>query len=258
MGVYFLDNYMMRGVNPELAENEIAVAVGEAEDEPAVNGGGGAAGGGGGAATGIEGGVGDGGAAAAASGGAAPAPVRDSVLAASKADSDLVKGVYEGGMKVWECTHDLVNYCIAVEVEFTGLRVLELGCGAGFPGIYAWREGGQVDFQDYNVEVLEHITMPNVALNDSPSPTEEVRAATAAAVAPNPKRRKTRTSARATRSAANAAAAVAATPPTLEHRPRFFGGGWASFTCSVCCFWFRCGCLRMWWQANDLLLSRST
>jgi predicted nicotinamide N-methyase len=221
MAVRFLGNYMMRGVNPELAENEIAVAVGETGGEAAVAAGGGGEGEGGGSS--IEVGPATSGAQGTVASAVTPSLVRDSVLLASKADSDLVKGVYEGGMKVWECTHDLVNYCLAVEVEFSGLRVLELGCGAGFPGIYAWQGGGKADFQDYNVEVLEHITIPNVALNDYLAPTEEAREV---AAAPNPKRRKTRTALRATRSAATAAAAAVDTPPPLAYRPRFFAGGW--------------------------------
>ena len=57
---------------------------------------------------------------------------------------------------------------IITQVTFKdGVRVLELGCGAGLPGLYAWREGGLVDFADYNVEVLEHITIPNMLLNVS-------------------------------------------------------------------------------------------
>ncbi|CAM9145356.1 unnamed protein product [Choristocarpus tenellus] len=45
------------------------------------------------------------------------------------------------------------------------MRVLELGCGHGFPGIIAMRHGCHVCFSDYNREVLVHATMPNVRIN---------------------------------------------------------------------------------------------
>ena len=44
-------------------------------------------------------------------------------------ESDLVSGVYEGGLKVWECSFDLVDYIQANATEFIGKNVLELGCG---------------------------------------------------------------------------------------------------------------------------------
>jgi hypothetical protein len=46
-------------------------------------------------------------------------------------NSDLVSGVYEGGLKVWECSIDICNYlCKPEHREFLkGKRVLELGCG---------------------------------------------------------------------------------------------------------------------------------
>ena len=44
-------------------------------------------------------------------------------------DSDLVSGVYEGGLKIWECSLDLVHYIINNSEIFKGKRVLELGCG---------------------------------------------------------------------------------------------------------------------------------
>jgi protein-histidine N-methyltransferase len=48
------------------------------------------------------------------------------------APSDLVPGVYEGGLKTWECSLDLVEYlhelqCSANFGGFVGNRVLEVG-----------------------------------------------------------------------------------------------------------------------------------
>lgn len=122
---------------------------------------------------------------------------------AAPADSDLVPGVYEGGLKVWEASIDLVEYLAAELSVICGIdeearggnsstgaggdttvvvgaaaaaagarcgyhrqkRVLELGCGHGFPGIMALRQGMHVCFSDFNREVIEQVTVPNVRLN---------------------------------------------------------------------------------------------
>jgi hypothetical protein len=56
-----------------------------------------------------------------------------------------------GGLKIWECSIDLVNYMESVLPTFPleGKRVLEVGCGAGAPGVFALIHGATVDFQDY-------------------------------------------------------------------------------------------------------------
>lgn len=85
-------------------------------------------------------------------------------------NSDLVPGKYEGGLKLWEGSLDLVRTLYS-EVEdgrltFIGKRVLELGCGHGLPGIFACLEGATVvHFQDFNAEVLQCLTIPNVDAN---------------------------------------------------------------------------------------------
>ncbi|KAM3965337.1 histidine protein methyltransferase 1 homolog [Aphomia sociella] len=86
---------------------------------------------------------------------------------AEKNYSDLITGKYEGGLKIWECTNDLIEYLIE-NLEKSLLneaKVLDLGCGAGILGIYAFLNGAHVTFQDYNKEVLEYVTIPNVLLN---------------------------------------------------------------------------------------------
>ncbi|CAM9791234.1 unnamed protein product [Pylaiella littoralis] len=95
-------------------------------------------------------------------------------------ESDLVPGVYEGGLKVWEASLDLVDHLVSsggdgnggvfAEDEATVVtgrrkRVLELGCGHGFPGIVALQQGLRVCFSDFNREVIEQVTIPNVKLN---------------------------------------------------------------------------------------------
>lgn len=80
--------------------------------------------------------------------------------------SDLISGVYEGGLKVWECTYDLLELVERDGETFGGKRVLDLGCGAGLLGILALKRGArQVTFQDYNGTVIEQLTLPNVLLN---------------------------------------------------------------------------------------------
>ncbi|ESP01169.1 hypothetical protein LOTGIDRAFT_139771, partial [Lottia gigantea] len=80
--------------------------------------------------------------------------------------SDLIEGIYEGGLTIWECGIDLVNYLISQQGDFNGKNVLELGCGGGLPGIYSVVNGAKsVHFQDYNSEVIKEFTIPNVQLN---------------------------------------------------------------------------------------------
>eukprot|EP00267_Zea_mays_P033895 XP_008668398.1 uncharacterized protein LOC100383278 isoform X1 [Zea mays] len=94
-------------------------------------------------------------------------------------DSDLVPGKYEGGLKLWEGSLDLVKALNSDIKEdkfhLEGKRVLELGCGHGLPGIFAGLKGADlIHFQDFNAEVLRCLTIPNVKVNlfkDSPEGT---------------------------------------------------------------------------------------
>ncbi|KAF2349167.1 S-adenosyl-L-methionine-dependent methyltransferase [Trinorchestia longiramus] len=80
--------------------------------------------------------------------------------------SDLIPAVYEGGLRVWECTWDLLRLLHTTpSLHWPGKRVLELGCGAGLLGIYAFLCGASVTFQDYNMDVIEQVTVPNVLYN---------------------------------------------------------------------------------------------
>ncbi|KAJ8433731.1 hypothetical protein Cgig2_019799 [Carnegiea gigantea] len=70
-------------------------------------------------------------------------------------NSDLVPGKYEGGLKLWEGSLDLVKALDSDiqkgNLSFEGKRVLE-GAAA-------------VHFQDFNAEVLQHLTIANVNAN---------------------------------------------------------------------------------------------
>ncbi|CAH9080691.1 unnamed protein product [Cuscuta europaea] len=85
-------------------------------------------------------------------------------------NSDLVPGKYEGGLKLWEGSLDLVKILNSEvkeeKLSFIGKRVLELGCGHGLPGIFAISQAAAaVHFQDFNAEVLRCLTIPNVNAN---------------------------------------------------------------------------------------------
>lgn len=58
---------------------------------------------------------------------------------------------FSGGLKIWECTYDLLQYLMHNKdiIEFQDKNVLDLGCGAGILGIYALQNGANVTFQDY-------------------------------------------------------------------------------------------------------------
>ncbi|CAL8256565.1 unnamed protein product [Lota lota] len=88
--------------------------------------------------------------------------------------SDLISGVYEGGLKVWECTYDLLEWVDSDGETFGDKSVLDLGCGAGLLGILALKRGAsKVHFQDYNSTVIKQLTLPNVLLNCQEDGPEE-------------------------------------------------------------------------------------
>ncbi|CAH0555253.1 unnamed protein product [Brassicogethes aeneus] len=88
-----------------------------------------------------------------------------SVLNAEQNHSDLITAEYEGGLKIWECTYDLINYINSLNISFKNKRVLDLGCGSGMVGILTYLLNSKCYFQDYNNEVISNITIPNVIIN---------------------------------------------------------------------------------------------
>ncbi|KAK7472509.1 hypothetical protein VKT23_000624 [Stygiomarasmius scandens] len=109
-----------------------------------------------------------------------------SALSFLEAPSDLVPGVYEGGLKTWECSLDLVDYLHSLkqkeDFSVTGKRVLEIGCGTAVPSIYLLNQvfsspkqhkDTVFHLQDYNDSALELVTMPNVVLAWYMSPASE-------------------------------------------------------------------------------------
>lgn len=83
--------------------------------------------------------------------------------------SDVVPGQYEGGLKTWECSIDLLLFLKEENVQSVS-NVLEIGCGSGLPGILCHKLAIAPKlfvFQDFNQSVLESVTLPNILLNST-------------------------------------------------------------------------------------------
>lgn len=82
-------------------------------------------------------------------------------------DTDVLPKVYEGGLKIWECSFDAIRACDALMTHVLPTTVLDLGCGAGLVGVFALVKWPlcRVAFQDLNKDVLIQSTAPNVLLN---------------------------------------------------------------------------------------------
>ncbi|KAF6763186.1 hypothetical protein DFP72DRAFT_1000579 [Ephemerocybe angulata] len=102
-------------------------------------------------------------------------PMDPSILEYLDAPSDLLPGVYEGGLKTWECSLDLVEYLESSDSfkSYSGNRVIELGCGTAIPSLYVLLKAlseppspteTHIHLQDYNASVLELVTFPNALL----------------------------------------------------------------------------------------------
>ncbi|KAL0571240.1 large subunit of alpha-aminoadipate reductase, partial [Marasmius crinis-equi] len=109
-----------------------------------------------------------------------------SALAFIEQPSDLVPWVYEGGLKTWECSLDVVDYLDKLKetdsLRLEGKRVLEIGCGTAIPSLHLLSElfsgpahdkGTEIHLQDYNVSALELVTFPNTVLAWYMSPASE-------------------------------------------------------------------------------------
>lgn len=91
---------------------------------------------------------------------------RDLELAAGP--TDVERGVYEGGLKLWECSQDLVGYLAEhPSLLAPDAHVMDLGCGHGLPGLFVALRcpSASVCFQDLNAEVLLRQTLHNVRRN---------------------------------------------------------------------------------------------
>ena len=87
------------------------------------------------------------------------------------APSDLVPGVYEGGLKTWECSADLAGYLEAAAVTNRAHKILEVGCGTAVPSLHllrgvfyglespVQRQKTTFHLQDYNSIVLQLVRL---------------------------------------------------------------------------------------------------
>lgn len=84
--------------------------------------------------------------------------------------SDLETSTYEGGLKVWECSFDLIK-----TLENSNLNVdniLELGCGTAIPMTFVFKSileqqlllPKKLTLADFNLNVLKLVTAPNMLL----------------------------------------------------------------------------------------------
>lgn len=89
--------------------------------------------------------------------------------------TDLIPGQYEGGYKLWECSVDLAEYLVKNQSDLVHqfqsdhrpLRILELGCGIGLPGIAAQRlfpDISELWMSDFNDTVLLETTWPSLMI----------------------------------------------------------------------------------------------
>lgn len=87
---------------------------------------------------------------------------------------DVKAAIYEGGLKVWEGTHDLLEALRGLDTQAWKssevFKVTELGCGVALPGCAVFKKvlecsrAAHLVFADYNDAVLKLVTMPNVLL----------------------------------------------------------------------------------------------
>ncbi|ORY27633.1 hypothetical protein BCR39DRAFT_537511 [Naematelia encephala] len=101
------------------------------------------------------------------------------------AETDLIKGVYEGGLKTWEGGLDILEVLSTIGSSeggigdwIRGTSVLEVGCGTALPSSYilhsllssssAGSSPTILHMQDYNLAVLRLVTAPNLLLASLP------------------------------------------------------------------------------------------
>lgn len=85
---------------------------------------------------------------------------------------DLRKNVYEGGLKSWECSMDLIELLWRSGNEYKANQVIDMGCGTALPSSYIFgkylesgsTEGLKLILSDYNCSVLQLVSSPNLII----------------------------------------------------------------------------------------------
>ncbi|OUM55319.1 hypothetical protein BVG19_g4836 [[Candida] boidinii] len=91
-------------------------------------------------------------------------------------EEDLRKGVYEGGLKSWECSNDLIKYLQHYDQDQDIGKfntIIDLGCGTSIPSIFIFIKliklnmikDKTIILSDYNYNVLRLTTIPNLLIN---------------------------------------------------------------------------------------------
>ena len=91
---------------------------------------------------------------------------------------DLSSGNYEGGFKTWECAVDLAGFIsqdVTLLLDGWNWHIIELGAGSAIPSLVLLEKALrkeesrtrriQFTFCDYNEEVLQLVTLPNILLS---------------------------------------------------------------------------------------------
>ncbi|KAK6532970.1 hypothetical protein TWF281_007137 [Arthrobotrys megalospora] len=95
-------------------------------------------------------------------------------FSAAFTDEDIRTNTYEGGLKSWECSSDLVKQLVSDSEIWknSSHRILELGCGTALPSCYILQtllsspgdHPVHLTLADYNIDVLRLVTLPNLIL----------------------------------------------------------------------------------------------
>ncbi len=78
----------------------------------------------------------------------------DSLLAKGSDHEDVRDERIPYWADLWPSAHALGRYLIREKAVQPGMRVTEIGCGLGLPGLVAGRLGGKVSFSDYLPDAL--------------------------------------------------------------------------------------------------------
>lgn len=98
-------------------------------------------------------------------------------------DEDLKNGVYEGGLKSWECSFDMIEMIKSLQLieklmnnnNSSNANIIELGCGTSLPTLYILQSiflnnelrnnPINVILSDFNYDVLRLVSLPNILIN---------------------------------------------------------------------------------------------
>lgn len=89
-------------------------------------------------------------------------------------NEDLRRNVYEGGLKSWECSIDLVDSFVKNPAQISQCQnIIELGCGTSLPSEFLFMEylrsnintGINFTLCDYNESVIRLVSIPNLIVS---------------------------------------------------------------------------------------------